>query len=128
MLMGEQVFFTIHTGVPLAVLRGDKPCLSPPQPGDLLCYVEVNGKEYLFIPVCMVKSTKLSTSARANFIDGSFIPNGALPKNNAIHVEETRGPVDTTKVTVSLLTQLPLTLAVFSDEEGGYVNVVMTED
>lgn len=126
--MGEQVFFTIHTGVPLAVMRVNKPCLSPPQPGDLLCYVEVNGKEYLFIPVCMVICTKSSTSTRASFIDGSFIPNGALPTNNVIHVEETRWPVDTTKVTVSLLTQLPLTLAVFSDEKGGYVNVVMNED
>jgi hypothetical protein len=126
--MVELVFFTIHTGAPLAVMRDDKPCLSPPRPRDLLCYVEVNGKEYLFIPVCMVICTKSSTSTRASFIDGSFIPNGALPTNNAIRVEETRGYVDTTKVTVSLLTQLPLTLAVFSDKKGEYVNIVMTEE
>jgi hypothetical protein len=99
----------------------------------MLCRVveEEDGKgviKHFFQTVAQVISTNPSTSAPASSIYGSFIPNGAVTTDSTITVDETKRPVETTKVTVSLLTPLPLTLAVFSDEKGGYVNVVLTED
>jgi hypothetical protein len=103
-------------------------CLSPPQPGDLLCMVENGGEgeEPMFIPVGMVISTTPVTSTPASFIKDSFIPNGAVPEDCDVQVNETRGPVDTTKIKVSLLIPGPLILTVFSDEKGRYVNVMLT--
>jgi hypothetical protein len=123
--------FTMHTGAPLVMMENgtNVACLSPPQPGDLLCMVENGGEgeEPMFIHVGTVISTTPVTYTPASFIEDSFIPNGAVPEDCDVQVNETRGPIDTTKIKVSLLSSGPLTLAVYSDEKGGYVNVVLTD-
>lgn len=122
--------FIMHTGAPLVIMETGTcvACLSPPQPGDLLCMVKNGGEEPMFVHVGTVISTTSVTSTPASFIEDSFIPNGAVPEDCDVQVGETRGPVDTTKIKVSLLTPGPLILAVYSDEKKGYVNVVLNED
>jgi hypothetical protein len=111
--------FTLCTGAPICLIREEQSHYSPPQPGDLLCKVE----NKLFIPVCKVISTNPTTRVPAYLISNSFIPNSSKPVDGNIIVDETIESVDTTKITVSLLTPLPLNLAVFSDEVGKYVNM-----
>ncbi len=131
--MPTNTSFNIRKGSPLVVMKKDKDGndnahLSSLNLGDLLCRVVTEENKAGIMTVAIVMSITDVKSELASFITGSFIPNDATPEDCDVQMDETRRPVDTTKITVSLLTPTPLTLAVFSDEKMGYVNVVLTEN